>query len=103
MEEKREIEKEERKKEIQETMRLIQLMEEKREIEKKENELKHQKQSKIESKRIKSIEDNVGEILNLLQKRRSELDEDELRRKTHPEENNHDGKSTLPSSHYIVI
>ena len=99
MEENREIEKEERKKEVQETMRLIKLMEERREIEKKENELRQQKQSKTENKRIKSIEDNVGEILDLLRKRRSELDEDESKRKTHSDEN----KSGLPSSHYIVI
>eukprot|EP00092_Neocalanus_flemingeri_P034661 GFUD01037707.1.p1 GENE.GFUD01037707.1~~GFUD01037707.1.p1 ORF type:complete len:1460 (+),score=369.86 GFUD01037707.1:404-4381(+) len=99
MEERREREKEEIKKEAQETQALIRYLEKKRQNEKKEG----KKQSKADGKKMKNIEDNVGEILDLLRRRRSELDDDEFRRTTENDQNQNTETRNLPSSHYILI
>ena len=78
-------------------------MEEKRENENIVNQMRIQRQSKADKRKIKKIENNVGEILDLLRRRRSELDDEELMRNTENEQNLNSETRDLPKSHYIVI
>ena len=78
-------------------------MEEKRENENIVNQMRIQRQSKADKQKIKKIENNVGEILDLLRRRRSELDDEELMRNTENEQNLNSETRDLPKSHYIVI